>query len=164
VPSSSTPNEIELADARRIPQLVTFDDLHGVLHAHTDASDGVDTLEAMTEASRQHGYSYIGVTDHSKTAHYAGGLSIAEIDEQHAQIDRLNASSDGSFRIFKGIESDIPPDGSLHYPEEILCRFDFIVGSIHGQFRTGRAAQTESLMRANSRVAYAFGNWVPFRL
>ena len=58
MPSSSTPNEIELADARRIPQLVTFDDLHGVLHAHTDASDGVDTLEAMTEASRQHGYSY----------------------------------------------------------------------------------------------------------
>ena len=102
----------------------------------------------MAEASRRQGYSYIGVTDHSKTAHYAGGLSVAEIDEQHAEIDRLNASSDGSLHIFKGIESDILPDGSLDYPDEILRRFDFIIGSIHGQFKMGRAAQTERLMRA----------------
>jgi DNA polymerase (family 10) len=121
-------DEIVLAGARRIPQLVTSDDLHGVLHAHTNASDGVDTLGAMAEASRRHGYSYIGVTDHSKTAHYAGGLSIAEIDEQHAEIDRLNAWSDGSFHIFKGIASDILRNGSLDYPEEILRRFDFLIG------------------------------------
>jgi DNA polymerase (family 10) len=70
-------DEIELAAAGRIPHLVTVGDLHGVLHAHTVASDGVDTLEAMAEASRRQGYSYIGVTDHSKTAHYAGGLSVA---------------------------------------------------------------------------------------
>ena len=62
--------------------------------------------------------------------------------------NRLNASSDGSFHIFKGIESDILPNGSLDYPEEILRRFDFIIGSIHGQFRMDRAAQTERLMRA----------------
>jgi DNA polymerase (family X) len=92
----------------------------------------VSTRWRQWQASRRHGYSYIGVTDHSKTAHYASGLSVAEIDEQHAEIDRLNASSDGSFHIFKGIESDILPDGSLDYPDEILRRFDFIIGSIHG--------------------------------
>jgi DNA polymerase (family X) len=141
-------DEIGLAAAHRLPHLVTRDDLRGVLHAHTEASDGVDTLEAMADASRSGGYSYIGITDHSKTAHYAGGLSIAEIEEQHAEIDRLNASFGHSFRIFKGIESDILPDGSLDYPDEVLRRFDFIIGSIHGQFRMDREAQTERLVRA----------------
>jgi len=140
--------EIELAEAGRIPDLVTRDGLRGVLHAHTEASDGVDTLEAMAEASRSGGYSYIGVTDHSKSAHYTDGLSIAEIDEQHAEIDRLNALFGGGFHIFKGIESDILPDGSLDYPDDVLRGFDFIIGSIHGQFRMDRAAQTERLVQA----------------
>ena len=61
--------------AHKIPPLVTAADLRGVLHAHTTASDGVDTLEAMAEASLARGYQYIGITDHSKTAHYAGGLT-----------------------------------------------------------------------------------------
>jgi hypothetical protein len=82
------------------------------VHAHTTASDGADTLEAMAEASLAHGYQYIGITDHSKTAHYAGGLTIEEIEQQHAEIDRLNAAFGGRFRIFKGIESDILPDGA----------------------------------------------------
>jgi DNA polymerase (family 10) len=82
--------------------------------------------------------SYIGITDHSKTAHYAGGLSVAEIDEQHREIDRLNAVYSDRFRIFKGIESDILPDESLDYLEDVLRRFDLIIGSIHGQFRIDR--------------------------
>lgn len=141
-------DEITLAETHRIPRLVTLDDLQGVLHAHTDASDGVDTLEAMAEASIARGYSYIGITDHSKTAHYAGGLSVAEIHEQHAAIGRLNAIYEDRFHIFKGIESDILPDGSLDYSDDILLRFDFIIGSIHGQFRLDRAAQTKRLVRA----------------
>src|SRR5690349_6178315 len=56
------------------------------------------------------GYQYIGITDHSKTAHYAGGLTVEEIEQQHAEIDRLNGSFGGRFRIFKGIESDILPE------------------------------------------------------
>jgi DNA polymerase (family 10) len=140
--------EIALARAGKIPPLVADEDVRGILHAHTDASDGVNTLAEMAEASRSRGYAYIGITDHSKTAHYAGGLSVDEIMEQHAEIDRLNAGFDGSFRIFKGIESDILPDGSLDYPDDILSRFDFIIGSIHGQFRLEPEAQTERLVRA----------------
>ncbi len=143
-------DEVERAEARAIPSLVAAEDLRGVLHAHTTASDGADTLQAMVEASLARGYRYIGITDHSKTAHYAGGLTIDEIEQQHAEIDRLNASFGGRFYIFKGIESDILPDGSLDYPEDVLRRFDFIIGSIHGQFRLDRATQTERLLRAAS--------------
>jgi DNA polymerase (family X) len=77
-----------------------------------------------------------------------GGLGLDQIQQQHAEIDRLNAGFDGGFRIFKGIESDILPDGSLDYPDDILRRFDFIVASIHGQFRMDREQQTERLLRA----------------
>jgi len=140
--------EIALAREGRLPKLVRAEDLRGILHAHTDASDGVATLEQMADATRSRAYAYLGVTDHSRSAHYAGGLSIDEIEAQHAEIDRLNAGYDGSFRIFKGIESDILPDGSLDYPEDILRRFDFIIGSVHGQFRMDREAQTERVLRA----------------
>jgi DNA polymerase (family 10) len=140
--------EIERARAKKLPKLVHAKDLHGILHAHTDASDGVATLQDMAEAVRKRGYQYFGVTDHSRTAHYAGGLSVEEIDWQHAEIDRLNKGYGGKFRIFKGIESDILPDGSLDYPDDILRRFDFIVASVHGQFRMDRANQTERILRA----------------
>jgi DNA polymerase (family 10) len=143
-------DEIERAAARSIPPLVDAEDLCGILHAHTTASDGTDTLEAMAEASLARGYQYIGITDHSKTAHYAGGLTVEEVEQQHAEIDRLNAAFAGRFHIFKGIESDILPDGSLDYPDDVLRRFDFIIGSIHGQFRLDRRAQTERLVRAAS--------------
>ena len=79
--------EITLAQKGKLPTLVTDADLRGILHAHTDRSDGVDTLEAMAEATRERGYSYFGVADHSRSAHYAGGLSLEEIAAQHAEID-----------------------------------------------------------------------------
>ncbi len=118
-------DEIERAAAHEIPLLVTAAELLGVLHAHTTASDGADTLEAMAEAGLALGYRYIGITDHSKTAHYAGGLTIEEIERQQDEIDRLNAGFGDRFRIFKGIESDILPDGSLDYPDDgaALLRF-----------------------------------------
>jgi DNA polymerase (family 10) len=140
--------EIALAQKGRIPKLVELADIRGILHAHTDQSDGGNTLEQMVEATRNRGYDYFGVADHSQSAHYAGGLSLDQIQQQHAEIDRLNAGFDGGFRIFKGIESDILPDGSLDYPDDILRRFDFIVASIHGQFRMDREQQTERLLRA----------------
>jgi DNA polymerase (family 10) len=143
-------NEIELARANRLPALVRDGDIRGILHAHTNASDGVHTLEQMAEATRKRGYSYFGVADHSRSAGYAGGLSIDEIEEQHAAADRLNASYRREFRIFKGIESDILPDGSLDYPDEILARFDFVVASVHSRFRLDQKTQTERIIRAVS--------------
>ncbi|MBV9975346.1 MAG: DNA polymerase/3'-5' exonuclease PolX [Hyphomicrobiales bacterium] len=140
--------EIVRALAGRLPVLVTDEDIRGILHAHTDRSDGADTLEAMAEATRARRYAYFGVADHSKSAHYAGGLSVEEIKEQHAKIDELNRHYRGGFHVLKGIESDILPDGSLDYPEEILGQFDFVVASVHGRFKLDRKEQTERVLRA----------------
>ncbi len=140
--------EIELAQTGRLPCLVTDADIRGILHAHTDRSDGSDTLAAMAEATRQHGYSYFGVADHSQSAHYAGGLSVEEITEQQAEADRLNERYGHRFRIFKGIESDILADGSLDYRDNVLARFDFVVASVHSRFKLSRNEQTDRIMRA----------------
>jgi DNA polymerase (family X) len=141
-------NEIALARRHKLPSLVQLDDLRGILHAHTSASDGVNTLEQMANAVSKRGYSYFGVADHSRSAHYAGGLSPQQLEAQHDAIDALNMRYGDSFHVFKGIESDILPDGSLDYPEEILRRFDFVVASVHGQFRKDREAQTERILQA----------------
>jgi DNA polymerase (family 10) len=143
-------DEVALAMEGRLPSLVEAGDIRGILHCHTDRSDGVNTLEEMAEATRERGYAYFGVADHSRSAGYAGGLSVEEIEAQHAEIDRLNRRWRGKFRILKGIESDILPDGSLDYPDEVLSRFDFVVASVHSRFRMSRAEQTERILRAVS--------------
>jgi DNA polymerase (family X) len=142
--------EIERALKGELPELVTDRDLRGILHCHTDASDGTETLETMANATRKRGFQYFGVADHSQSAHYAGGLSPEEIDAQHREANRLNKSFGKEFRILKGIESDILADGSLDYPDEILSRFDFVVASIHGRFKLEEKEQTARLLRAIS--------------
>ncbi|WLB24056.1 PHP domain-containing protein [Bradyrhizobium japonicum] len=142
--------EIEAALKGKLPKLVTDQDLRGILHCHTDASDGTETLESMAKATRQRGFEYFGVADHSKSAHYAGGLSVEEIAQQHREADRLNKRFGKDFRILKGIESDILADGSLDYDDDVLERFDFVVASIHGRFKLDRKAQTQRLLRAIS--------------
>jgi DNA polymerase (family 10) len=142
--------EVRLAKSKKLPRLVQDGDIRGIIHCHTDMSDGVHTLEQMAEAAHKSGYQYIGITDHSQSAHYAGGLSVEEIEQQHAAIDALNARYGSRFRILKGIESDIRSDGALDYPDDVLARFDFVVASVHGQFRLDRSAQTARLIRAVS--------------
>ena len=142
--------EVEMALQGKLPKLVTDKDLCGILHCHTDASDGNETLETMAKATRERGFEYFGVADHSKSAHYAGGLSVEEIAQQHREADRLNKGFGKDFRILKGIESDILADGSLDYTDDVLARFDFVVASIHGRFKLDRKAQTQRLLRAIS--------------
>ncbi|RXH22997.1 DNA polymerase/3'-5' exonuclease PolX [Bradyrhizobium zhanjiangense] len=142
--------EIEAALKGKLPKPVTDQDLRGILHCHTDASDGTETLETMAKATRQRGFEYFGVADHSKSAHYAGGLSVEEIAQQHREADRLNKRFGKDFRILKGIESDILADGSLDYDDDVLERFDFVVASIHGRFKLDCKAQTQRLLRAIS--------------
>lgn len=140
--------EIERALKGKLAKLVTDQDLRGIVHCHTDASDGTETLETMAKATRKRGFEYFGVADHSKSAHYAGGLSLEQIKEQHQEADRLNKKSGKDFRILKGIESDILADGALDYPDDVLESFDFVVASIHGRFKLDRKVQTERLLRA----------------
>ncbi|RUV40301.1 MAG: DNA polymerase/3'-5' exonuclease PolX [Mesorhizobium sp.] len=141
-------DEVERAARRQLPTLVRDEDLHGILHSHTTASDGTETLEAMAEATRERGFEYYGVADHSQSAHYAGGLTLQEIAEQHREADRLNKRYDGKFRILKGVEADILADGSLDYPDHVLEQFNFVVASVHSRFKLPKKEQTDRIIEA----------------
>jgi DNA polymerase (family 10) len=143
--------EVERAHTRSIPALVTAQDLSGTFHCHTTYSDGKATLEEMAEGARQRGWAYLGIADHSRTAGYAGGLSLEAVKKQQREIDRYNArqkEAGSDFRLFNGIESDILADGSLDYPVEVLANFDYVVGSVHSAFSMPREEMTKRLVRA----------------
>jgi DNA polymerase (family 10) len=139
--------EIDAAEAGGLERLLEPADLQGFFHVHTTDSDGGGTLAEMVEAASARGYRYIGISDHSQSAFYANGLSADRIRAQHEAIDALQRRTTG-IRIFKGIESDILPDGSLDYPDEVLATFDFVIGSVHGRFNLSEPEQTERLCRA----------------
>ena len=114
--------------------LVEPDQIQGILHAHSTWSDGAYSVYDMAIGCIERGYHYLGLTDHSKSAAYAGGLTITRVKEQWLEIDEVNAQlkDEGhDFRVFKGIESDILSDGSLDYPDDILAGFEFIIASVH---------------------------------
>jgi len=138
----------EILDLPVQPQLITLGDLKGSLHNHSTWSDGVNTLEEMALYCRdQLKLEYLGISDHSKSAFYAKGLSIERVLQQQEDIDKLNKKLDG-FHIFKGIEADILYDGSLDYPDEILKTFDFIVASVHSNLKMDEQKATERLIKA----------------
>jgi DNA polymerase (family X) len=127
--------------------LVELKDLKGILHNHSTYSDGKNTLKEMALACKNSGYEYLGICDHSKSAFYAGGLSIERVNEQQEEIKKLNVEL-APFIIFSGIESDILTDGSLDYPEEILKSFDFIVASVHSGLRMDIERATQRIITA----------------
>ncbi|MBM3426190.1 MAG: DNA polymerase/3'-5' exonuclease PolX [Bacteroidetes bacterium] len=139
--------EVEQAKAGIIPLLIENSDLKGILHNHSTYSDGKHSLRQMAERCKALGYEYLGISDHSRTASYAGGLEIEKVAKQHAEIDALNQEL-APFRIFKGIESDILPDGSLDYPTEVLRSFDFIVSSVHSVLNMDIKRATDRLLAA----------------
>ncbi|MFH1025479.1 MAG: DNA polymerase/3'-5' exonuclease PolX [Nitrospirota bacterium] len=139
--------EIEAAEQNSLPVLVKLEDIKGIFHIHTEFSDGVDTIERMADAAKKMGFAYIGISDHSQSAYYARGLKVDDIYRQWEIIDRLN-EKDPDFYIFKGIESDILPDGSLDYDETVLKGFDFVIASVHSSFNLKKEEQEKRIMRA----------------
>jgi len=119
--------ELKAARAGELPDLVTLADLRGDLHTHTTWSDGKDTLEAMVTAARDRGYAYYAVCDHAQRLR--GDL----LQRQSAAIDALNERL-APFRILKGIEVNIRPDGSLDVSDEDLATRDWVVASVHSRF------------------------------
>ena len=146
--------EIEAAESGRLPTLVERSDLTGTFHCHTDWSDGGATLAEMAHAALERGLQYLGIADHSRSAGYAGGLSIDRVRAQWQEIDELNQTFGGRFRVFKGTECDILADGSLDYPDEVLAGFDYVVASVHSSFQLSREEMTSRMVRAvsNRRV------------
>src|SRR6266567_4353672 len=140
--------EIEAAVHHTLPVLVQESDLRGVLHVHSTWSDGQNTIRDMAEACIARGFTYLGMTDHSKAAAYAGGLSEESLRRQGEEIDALNKMFAGRLHILKGTECDILKDGSLDYPDEVLASLDFVVASIHSQFNLSPQEQTERMLQA----------------
>jgi DNA polymerase (family 10) len=140
-------DEVARAAAGPLPRLVERGDLRGLLHCHTNYSDGTNSVAELAEACRALGYAWLGITDHSVAAAYAGGLNAARVAQQHAEIDAWNRASAGP-RILKGVEADILADGQLDYGADVLGRFDFVIGSVHSRFDLDVEAMTARVLRA----------------
>jgi DNA polymerase (family 10) len=139
--------EIEAAEKGTLPDLITLDDMRGILHCHTTYSDGRATLEEMAKAAVAWGAEYLGIADHSVSVVYAHGLTEEDLKRQSEEIDRWNAKSK-RLRILKGAEVDILPDGSLDYPDKVLERLDFVVAAIHGSLTMSEPQMTRRVVRA----------------
>jgi DNA polymerase (family 10) len=139
--------EIEAALSGSLPtDLVTADDLKGLVHCHTVFSDGQHTVEEMARAADALGMEYMTITDHSPAAAYAGGLTIDRLKAQWEEIARVQERV--SVRLLRGTESDILADGSLDYPDAILEQLDVVIASIHRRHRMNADQMTERLVRA----------------
>jgi DNA polymerase (family X) len=146
--------EVELARRGGLPRLVELRDLRGCFHCHTTYSDGKATLEEMAEGAIALGWRYLGIADHSRSAGYAGGLSAAKLLRQRGEIDAWNRRRGSELRLFAGVEADIMHDGQLDFAAQgeadVLAGLDYVVASVHSQFRMPRAALTARIRRAVS--------------
>jgi len=140
-------NELTLARNHQLPETIVSSDIKGIIHSHSNWSDGESSLEEMATAAKAQGFEYLVISDHSRTAFYANGLQIERILAQHAEIDELNKKL-APFRIFKSIESDILNDGALDYPDEILAKFDLVIASVHSNLKMTEEKAMARLLKA----------------
>ncbi len=140
--------EIEAARDKSLPTLITRADIIADLHMHTTYSDGKLSIQEMAEACKKRGHQYIVITDHSRSLGIANGLSIERLMEQMEEIQQVNEAMGDDFHIFAGTEMDIKADGTLDYPDEILEKLDFVIGSLHVSLQQKRDQITERLLNA----------------
>jgi DNA polymerase (family 10) len=145
--------EIEAALKHALPEdLITAEDIRGMVHCHTKYSDGKHSVTEMVQAAESMGMKYITITDHSPTAFYANGLKIDRLRRQWEEIDRVQGQT--KVRILKGTESDITQDGSLDYPDWILEQFDVIVASIHSRYKMNEDQMTRRIVTAMQQPVF----------
>ena len=142
-----TGNILDQAKSRSIPDPISTSDIAGLIHSHSNWSDGANTIEEMAKDLIRRGYEYLVISDHSKAAAYANGLSEERIREQHRYIDQLNSELQ-PFRIFKSIECDILNDGNLDYSNNILSTFDLVIASVHSNLKMNEEKAMDRLIRA----------------
>ncbi|MCA9515152.1 MAG: DNA polymerase/3'-5' exonuclease PolX, partial [Myxococcales bacterium] len=132
------------------PRLLRREDLRGALHNHTTSSDGISSLEEMCAAANAAGLEYLGISEHSQTAAYAGGLDAGALRAQIATIAALNATraAAGGTTVLSGIESDILKEGDLDYPDDVLAGLDVVIASVHNRYGLGRDGMTARMLAA----------------
>jgi DNA polymerase (family 10) len=139
---------VDQAKYGMLPDLITNEDMLGVVHNHSTYSDGLHTLKEMSDYTRDNGFQYLVMSDHSKAAFYADGLKEDQVEAQWAEIDQINASYDDGFRVYKGIEADILNDGSMDYGNDFLSQFEVVVASIHSQLNMDMEKANRRLIKA----------------
>ena len=141
------PDAVPLAEVGPFPELLRDSDIQGVFHNHTTASDGTATLDEMATATRDLGYGYFGLGDHSQSLTVANGLTPARVRSQWKAVERWNAANP-DLRVFRGTECDILAGGVLDFDDDFLREFDYVVGSVHSLFQLPESEQTERICRA----------------
>lgn len=139
--------EIQWASTGQVPPLLEATQIQGFFHVHTVYTDGAGSVEEMVVAARDRGYRYIGISDHSQAAFYVNGLKEDRIRAQWQEMEAVQRKY-SDIQIFKGIEADILPDGSMDYRDDLLAEFDFTIASVHSRFNLTEDDQTRRICRA----------------
>ncbi len=140
-------DSVPLALEKKVPSLIELTDIRGDLHAHTEWSDGRNTMDQMVETAIDQGLEYLGITDHSVSSTVANGLDQKRLLAQIEHVRKLNKQIEG-ITLLAGSEVDIRPNGSLDYPDDILAQLNIVIASIHSQFTLSEAAMTERMIAA----------------
>lgn len=135
-------------DLDETPGLVEIGDIRSELHAHTDASDGLLTLDELVAHAQRRGFHTIAVTDHSRSSIQANGLSVERLREQRGLVERARGSFGGLISILHGNEVDIHADGTLDYDDDVLAWLDLVVASPHSALSQDAGKATARLVRA----------------
>lgn len=129
------------------PTLVALGQIRGDLHCHTTWSDGRASVEEMGRAALDRGYEYLAICDHTPAVGAVPGLTP---DDVRRQADEIAAANEvlAPFRILRGIECDILPDGRLDLPDDVLAELDWVQASVHGGQRMPRREMTARVVEA----------------
>jgi DNA polymerase (family 10) len=139
--------EVIAAERGQLPRLISAEHIRGDLHMHSAWSDGRNTIADMVSASRQLGYEYVAITDHSERAWSSRTLAAGEVDKQREEINALRGRVRG-IEILHGVEVDIMADGSLDFDDEVLAGFDIVLASLHEAGGDDEARLTERYLKA----------------
>lgn len=150
--------EVDAAKEGKLPELVEAKDIRGDLHAHTEATDGVNTLEELAHAAIDRGYQYLAITEHSKAVTVAQGMNEDRLRKHMDKIRKLDDDLDDLW-LMPGIEVDILKNGGLDLDEKLLSELDWVVASIHSHFKLNEDQMTDRIIAAvNSGVVHCLGH------
>jgi DNA polymerase (family 10) len=141
------PERRHACDGETPVEIVEPDAVRGLVHAHTTWSDGRLTVSGLAQAARARGYEYLALSDHSRSAQYANGLTVERLLAQKAEVEAWNRANP-AFPVLRGTEVDILPDGTLDYPDDVLAELDFVIASVHSSFGQDGDAMTGRILRA----------------
>ena len=139
--------ELEAARKGELPELLRLADIRGDLHSHTTASDGRNSIEQMARAAQERGYEYLAITDHSATHGFGNHVTPDELKRQIERIREVDAGMEG-FRVLAGTETNVLPDGSVDYEDDLLGELDWVVASVHTSFGITEEEMTDRMVAA----------------